>query len=194
MGVKVILASASPRRLALLKQIGISADVIKPEGFIELDGSSQSASETVRYNAMGKAKIIADNIISNDEIVVVGADTVVELDDVILGKPLNQEDARSMLERLSGKAHHVLTGVAVIYQNKAIFEKVTTEVVFRKLTAIEIETYLDTSESFDKAGAYGIQGRGAILVEKINGCYNNVVGLPVTKLYEMLQNMEVRGF
>ena len=113
----------------------------------------------------------------------IAADTVVVLDGQILGKPTDAADAVRMLTKLSGRTHKVLTGVAVSFQGRQLAEVCGTEVIFRTLTAAEIADYVATGEPLDKAGAYGIQGRGAVFVEKINGCYNNVVGLPLTRLH-----------
>ena len=122
------------------------------------------------------------------------ADTMVVLENEILGKPFDSNDAAAMLRKLSGRVHRVLTGVAVFYKTQNLVEVVETKVWFRSLSEIEINAYVATGEPFDKAGAYGIQGRGAVLVEKIDGCYNNVVGLPLTRLYQMMAQIGVKGF
>ena len=120
----------------------------------------------------------------------IAADTMVVLENEILGKPFDSNDAAAMLRKLSGRVHRVLTGVAVFYKTQNLVEIVETKVWFRSLSEIEINAYVATGEPFDKAGAYGIQGRGAVLVEKIDGCYNNVVGLPLTRLYQMMAQLE----
>ena len=186
-----VLASASPRRLALLAQIGVGADVC-PSNFVEIEGVSSSAQEVVRTNALGKGRKVLQTLQKSD--VVIAADTVVVLDEKILGKPKDAAEARKMLQLLSGRKHKVMTGVAVFYDEKELVDVVTTVVSFRQLTDTEIESYVATGEPLDKAGAYGIQGYGALLVDTIDGCYSNVVGLPLTRLYQMLAALEVKLF
>ncbi|MBQ7021038.1 MAG: septum formation inhibitor Maf [Phascolarctobacterium sp.] len=186
--MQVILASASPRRLALLQQIGIEAKVC-PADFDEVSGSAVQAEDVVLANAIGKCKAVVK--IKGDSLPVIAADTVVVAEGVILGKPKNEEDAIEMLKQLSGKTHKVMTGIAVSYAGEMLAEVCETEVVFRELTDEEIKKYVATGEPLDKAGAYGIQGKGAVLVEKINGCYNNVVGLPLTRLQLILAKLGV---
>lgn len=186
--MQVILASASPRRLALLQQIGIEAKVC-PADFDEVSGSAVQAEDVVLANAIGKCKAVVK--IKGDSLPVIAADTVVVAEGVILGKPQNEEDAVEMLKQLSGKTHKVMTGIAVSYAGEMFAEVCETEVVFRELTDEEIKKYVATGEPLDKAGAYGIQGMGAVLVEKINGCYNNVVGLPLTRLQLILAKLGV---
>ena len=186
-----VLASASPRRLALLAQIGIVADV-RPSNFAEIEGLACSAYDVVRTNAIGKGREVLQTCQKSD--VIIAADTVVVLNSKILGKPKDVEEAKAMLLSLSGRTHQVLTGVAIFHNERELIDAVTTAVCFRKLTEAEIEAYVATGEPLDKAGAYGIQGYGALLVETIDGCYNNVVGLPLTKLYQMLAELEVKLF
>ena len=186
--MQVILASASPRRLALLQQIGIEAKVC-PADFDEVSGSAVQAADVVLANAIGKCKAVVK--IKGDSLPVIAADTVVVAEGVILGKPQNEEDAVEMLKQLSGKTHKVMTGIAVSYAGEMLAEVCETEVVFRELTDEEIKKYVAAGEPLDKAGAYGIQGMGAVLVEKINGCYNNVVGLPLTRLQLILAKLGV---
>lgn len=188
--MQVILASASPRRLQLLQQIGIDAKV-HPAAFEEVSGAAVQADDVVLANARGKCRAVADAC--GDALPVVAADTVVVLDDRILGKPQDAKEAFAMLSALSGRTHKVLTGVAVCYRGRQAAEVCSTEVVFRSLSSEEIRAYIATGEPLDKAGAYGIQGRGAVFVEKIDGCYNNVVGLPLTRLHLMLAKLGVNG-
>ena len=141
------------------------------------------------HNAAGKCAAVAAKM--GDELPVIAADTIVVIDNVILGKPQDAAAAKDMLQRLSGRTHQVMTGVAVRYKGQQMSEVCVTDVSFRQLTAEEIDAYIATGEPMDKAGAYGIQGRGAVLVEKINGCYNNVVGLPLSLLYLMMQRLGV---
>lgn len=186
--MKVILASASPRRQALLQQIGIT-QLICPADFAEGSGNASQAQEVALYNAAGKCAAVAAKM--GDELPVIAADTIVVIDNVILGKPQDAAAAKAMLQRLSGRTHQVMTGVAMRYKGQQLSEVCITDVSFRQLTAEEIDAYIATGEPMDKAGAYGIQGRGAVLVEKINGCYNNVVGLPLSLLYLMMQRLGV---
>lgn len=187
--MRVILASSSPRRLQLLQQIGIEAEV-RPAAFDELS-TGKMADEIVLANAVGKCQAVC--AACGDKVPVIAADTVVVLDGQILGKPKDAADAVRMLTELSGRTHKVLTGVAVSFRGRQLAEVCETEVIFRTLTAAEIADYVATGEPLDKAGAYGIQGRGAVFVEKINGCYNNVVGLPLTRLHLMLAKLGVDG-
>lgn len=187
--MRVILASSSPRRLQLLQQIGIEVEV-RPAAFDELS-TGKMADEVVLANAVGKCQAVC--AACGDKVPVIAADTVVVLDGQILGKPKDAADAVRMLTELSGRTHKVLTGVAVSFDGRQLAEVCETEVIFRTLTAAEIADYVATREPLDKAGAYGIQGRGAVFVEKINGCYNNVVGLPLTRLHLMLAKLGVDG-
>ena len=187
--MQVILASASPRRLALLQQIGIEATVC-PADFDEVSGSAVQAEDVVLANALGKCKAVVK--IKGDDLPVIAADTVVVAEGVILGKPQDAEEAVKMLKQLSGKTHKVLTGIAIAYAGEILAEVCETKVVFRELSEDEIKQYVATGEPLDKAGAYGIQGKGAVLVEKIDGCYNNVVGLPLTRMQLILAKLGVR--
>ncbi|MDK2823328.1 MAG: nucleoside triphosphate pyrophosphatase [Clostridia bacterium] len=178
--MKIILASASPRRYELLKQIKIpfTVQVSKiNENKIKM-GKPQN---WVQNLALEKALDVAQSI---DEGLVIGADTVVVKENRVLGKPLTSEEAMSMLNFLSGSTHQVMTGIAIVNAvNQRIFTDVEiTTVKFRNLTEQEIYSYVASGEPMDKAGAYGIQGLGALLVEGITGCYFNVVGLPLNKL------------
>ena len=185
----VRLASGSPRRLELLRQIGLEVDVYT-SAFDEVSGDN--AEKVVAVNALGKGQLVVEQV--GSEIPVIAADTMVVLENEILGKPFDSNDAAVMLRKLSGRVHRVLTGVAVFYKTQNLVEVVETKVWFRSLSEIEINAYVATGEPFDKAGAYGIQGRGAVLGEKIEGCYNNVVGLPLTRLYQMMAQIGVKGF
>ncbi|MEE8540125.1 MAG: Maf family protein [Desulfobacterales bacterium] len=180
----LILASKSPRRRYLLNQAGLSFAVI-PSHFDESSVSLSSPSTYVKALAEGKAEDISHR---HPQSWVIGADTVVLIDGLILGKPGSRSQARTMLKRLSGKIHKVLTGYAIYCdaKQKKYSDVVTTEVAFKKLTAKEIEWYVHTAEPFDKAGAYAVQGLGSFLVKRINGSYTNVVGLPVCEVLELL--------
>ena len=182
-----ILASGSPRRLELLRQIGIEPQVELSNYHEEMRSSNPA--ELVMANAVGKGQSVVPNVTGDD--VVIAADTIVLLDNMILGKPKDSEEAVKMLRNLSGRTHEVLTGVAVFYKGKKKVAVEKTIVKFRKLTDREIQNYVKTGEPLDKAGAYGIQGRGAIFINSIEGCYNNVVGLPLTRLYTLFAELDV---
>lgn len=179
----IILASQSPRRRELMKYITEDFEVRVSEVDETLpDGISPA--EAVVYLSKIKARPFAD---SGD--VIIGADTVVALGSKILGKPANKEDAARMLGELRGKTHSVFTGVTVIKDGKEHSFYEETKVTFLNFSDAEIEKYVATGEPLDKAGAYGIQGYGALLVEKIDGDYFNVVGLPISKLNQVLINV-----
>ncbi len=185
----IILASMSPRRVELLRQIGCRFDVIPSHASEELPPGLDPASAVMEL-ALRKARSVAADIATG---IVIGADTVVVADGMILGKPEDPADAVRMLTKLSGKVHSVFTGLAVVDASEKTerIDYVETKVWFRELTPEEIEFYVATGEPLDKAGAYGIQGLGAILVEKIDGCYFNVVGLPLSKLALILRELGV---
>lgn len=183
--MQVILASASPRRQELLKYIFKKFE-IKPADVDETLDKNIKAENVAEYLARKKAGFIAEKY---PEALVIGSDTTVVIDNNILGKPNDKEDARRMLNTLSGKIHKVITGVSVFYKGKELSFSEVTEVVFFNLLKDEIEEYLKTDEWKDKAGAYGIQGKAGMFVEKINGDYNNVVGLPVARLNRYLKNL-----
>ena len=139
--------------------------------------------EMVKAQALGKARCAVG---VPDRSIVLGADTIVVLDNKVLGKPHDESDARHMLEHLSGRAHSVITGVALLIKGEEIVFHNETKVYFKQLAPFEIESYIASGEPMDKAGAYGIQGKGALWVDKIEGSYTNVVGLPVEHVYEEL--------
>lgn len=184
----IILASASPRRQELLKQIGCDF-TIKVSDIVEDNQQDLLPQQLAVSHAKAKAVDISLQGSAND--VIIGADTIVVLDGQVYGKPININDARSILTHLSGKQHQVITGIAVVYREQVWTDFVVTNVKIGNLTSKEIENYLATGEPMDKAGAYGIQGMGALLVEEIQGCYFNVVGLPLRKLSEVLRKAGV---
>lgn len=178
---KIILASGSPRRKELLEQIGVEFEIHKAEG--EETITSSIPEEAVKELSMQKAREVSGKC---DGDIIIGADTVVAVDGQILGKPVDRADAMRMLRLLQGKEHQVITGVTVILKEtgKTVsFAEVTKVHVF-PVTEEQMERYLETGEPMDKAGAYGIQGRFAVYVSGIEGDYNNVVGLPVGRLYQ----------
>ncbi len=187
-----ILASKSPRRRYLLQQAGLCFTVI-PSGVDEKAVPLTLSDDYVRSLAEAKADDIAARYPDNW---VLGADTIVRIDGMILGKPRSREDARCMLRRLSGQTHQVLTGYAICCRkrDRRFSETVITDVTFKELTEAEIEWYIHTREPFDKAGAYAIQGLGTFLVKRVNGSYTNVVGLPVCEVIEFLIREGILGF
>ena len=189
MDKKIILASNSPRRRELLAQIGLSFTV-DPADVDEsvLPGESPEA-YAVRV-ALDKARIAAKRAVEG---IIIAADTIVVVGEAILGKPADAADARRMLTDLSGREHKVVTGLAVVDAAtvRSAARISATRVWFRVLSDREITAYVATGEPLDKAGAYGIQERGALLVERIEGCYSNVVGLPLSLLGEMLREFGI---
>lgn len=192
--MKYILASASPRRRELLEQIGLEFEIIpacgeeviqyeRPEEVV-MDLSRQKAEEIVKK----RTEITIPEVI-------IGADTVVAYKDTILGKPKDKGDAYRMISLLQGNSHKVYTGVTLILRSgekttvHSFFEE--TKVTMYPMSEAEREWYIDTKEPFDKAGGYGIQGKCAIFIEKISGDYNNVVGLPVARIYQELLKIGV---
>jgi len=180
---RIVLASQSPRRIELLKKV-ISDFEIQVSNVDENSNSSDPISFVLKISQK-KAEKVAQNI---DSGVVIGADSIVVLDHKILGKPLDNEDAISMLKFLSGNEHRVYTGFTIIDKpsNQIISDYEMTKVTFRSLEMWEIEQYVKVAQPYDKAGAYGIQDESAVFVEKIEGCYYNVMGLPLTKLFKLL--------
>jgi septum formation protein len=179
---KIILASGSPRRQALLNQLGLEFEV-RTNGLEEIFDPAISPRENALRLSFEKADGVAKGL--NDGIVI-GVDTIVVLDGVMMGKPENRADAERMLGLLSGRKHEVVTGFTLIERpgGRMLSDAETTAVWFRKLDKTEIEEYVRSGSSMDKAGAYGIQSdMGAIFVERIEGCFFNVVGLPLTKFY-----------
>ncbi len=186
---EIILASASPRRAELLRRIGVEFRVVPSDVEERLEDSLDARSLALEL-ASQKARAVAARY---PEAIVLAADTVVCCDGEILGKPADRQDAVRMLRLLSGRTHEVSTGVVLRREStgQERCEVVTTRVTFRRLSQEEILGYIATGEPFDKAGAYGIQGYGALLVEGIEGCYSNVVGLPLAKVGEMLREFGV---
>lgn len=208
--IRYILASRSPRRRELLGQAGLTFDIIPAEG--EEAVVSEDPAKTVRALARSKAEEIADGIENGDivlperagtekadRLVIIGSDTVVAIDDEILGKPRDWAHAYAMIHALQDRTHHVYTGVSVICLDWRGPETVRTEHTFHECTEVhvlpmdeeEIRSYIDSSEPYDKAGAYGIQGAFGVYISGINGDYNNVVGLPIARLYHELKRLNL---
>ena len=185
----IVLASGSPRRQELLRRIGVTAfDVVKPEAD-EAYPAGLTAQETVAHIARAKAE--AAKRLTAPEDIVITADTMVFLDDERLGKPRDEADALRMLTELAGRHHTVCTGVTVRQGDKAIAFTTTTDVYFRAVSEAELRAYIATGEPMDKVGAYGIQGVGSLLVERIDGDFFNVMGLPVMPLSQALREFGV---
>jgi len=182
---RLILASGSPRRADLLRQIGLEFEVI-PSGVDENEISGSSPQEKALNAALAKALDVARKV---GEGIVIGADTIVVLEGRILGKPSGPQEAIRMLTLLSGKTHRVITGVALVDASSMKVESwvESTSVTFRELSPDEIVEYVETGIPLDKAGAYGIQDKAAAFVKRIEGCYFNVVGLPLAALIERLR-------
>ena len=189
---KLILASKSPRRKYLLEQAGLTFSII-PSDFDERTVTISEPDAYVKMLAEAKAFDISEQ---HPASWIIGADTIVLIDNKILGKPGSNAEARSMLEQLSGKTHQVLTGYCICCKNKntVYSETAKTDVHFKSLSNAEIDWYIQSGEPFDKAGAYAIQGIGTFLVKRINGSYTNVVGLPVCEVIEYLMEQDVLEF
>jgi len=181
---KIVLASGSPRRQELLGRIGITEfDIRVPEAKEDYP-AGLTPQQIVEYISREKADAAA--ALCSEEEIVITADTMVFLDDQRLGKPVDEADALRMLTSLQGRHHTVCTGVTVRQGDRILTESETTEVYFRPATEAELLAYIATGEPMDKAGSYGVQGKGALLVEKLNGDFFNVMGLPVLRLSRML--------
>lgn len=190
----IVLASASPRRAELLRSAGFEFTVAVAD-IDETRLADETPYEYVARLATGKARAVAQlpskaNMAGSDRPRILGADTTVVIDEEIAGKPVDVEDARRMLHRLSGQWHEVLTGVTLISGHQLLNCVEMTRVRFCLLTAAEIDWYVSTGEPLDKAGAYGIQGYASRFVERIEGSYSNVVGLPVNRVYEMMRQID----
>lgn len=187
LNMKIILASASPRRKELLTQIGIPFEIRVSE--VDEKVTTTVPAEVVQQLSGQKAEAVLA-VCEEEEVVVIGADTIVACDGKILGKPKDAEDAVQMLRMLSGRSHEVYTGVTLVYKGAKresyTFYEATT-VHFAVMSDAEIQTYVDTRDPLDKAGAYGIQGFCARYITGIEGDYNNVVGLPVCRVYQELK-------
>ncbi len=178
----IILASSSPRRRELLSMIGLQF-TIETSGEEEIQPHGLSPADFVKTLALQKAEPVAR---LHPQDCVIGADTIVYLEGDILGKPHTPERAKTFLTRMQGKSHVVYTGVAVLKNGKSDVRHCETRVTFASMTEREIDDYVATGEPLDKAGAYGVQGPGGIFVERVEGNYFNVIGLPLPLLYKML--------
>lgn len=190
----LVLASGSPRRRELLEALGFPL-VIRPVDVDESPNGGEAPDDYVRRLARTKAAAAAGLEEARTGELVLGADTIVVLDGEMLGKPTDSDDARSMLRRLAGRDHEVKTGVALRDLDRGLDEVVeeTTRVRFAPLSDEEIDWYVGTGEPLDKAGAYAVQGRGALFVEAVYGSYSCVVGLPIAATYQLLRRAGYRA-
>lgn len=184
----IILASASPRRKDLLKNIGLEFSVKLLEGIDESYPAELSGEEIAKHISLKKANAYLEHIDDTD--LIITADTIVYANHKVYGKPIDREDAKLMLQELSGKTHFVITGVTIATKQKVVTFAVQSEVTFASLSDTELDYYINTYRPFDKAGAYGIQEWiGMVGVERLNGCFFNVMGLPVHQLYQELKKI-----
>ena len=189
--MEIVLASKSPRRKELLKRVVNDFKIIESdfdEDSITFNGDVE---EYVKLLARGKALAVKEKV--NNKSLIIGVDTVVFYNNKILGKPKNYDDAYGMLSVLSGNTHKVYSGVCIVNTENLHIESFVceTKVKFSKLTDDQIDRYIESKEPMDKAGAYGIQGLGGVFVEKIDGCYYNVMGLPINKLNAFLCSYKI---
>ena len=187
---RIILASASPRRKELLEKLGLRFEV-EPSNYEEYTPSGLEPHELARRISREKAKAVASK---HEDAIVIAADTFIVFGKRILGKPHTAIEAREMLKTLSGQSHSVVTGFSIIDAgtNRTLSQSVETKVYIKKLTQVEIDVYVKSKEPLDKAGAYAIQGLGAVFVEKIEGDYFNVIGLPLSALTEALKEFGIK--
>lgn len=187
---KFILASASPRRKEILEAAGLDFDILVSEADEESVPRDIPPKLYVQELALLKAAAAAKTVLKSKQSFIISADTIVTLDGEILGKPYDEDNAKEMLRMLSARTHEVYTGYCVmrIADGKTVCNSVCTQVKFKELTDDTIDAYISTGEPMDKAGAYGIQGRGSVLADSISGDYFNVVGLPVSALSDTLKN------
>lgn len=184
-----VLASASPRRKELLEKMGLQFSIVVSEADESTVSRDIPVNLYVQELALLKASATAKMLLRNKKALIIAADTIVTLDGEILGKPDGEDGAKKMLSSLSGRTHEVYTGYCImrISDGKTVCNSVKTEVKFKTLKEQKIRSYIESGEPMDKAGAYGIQGLGSMLIEKINGDYFNVVGLPVSALADTLE-------
>lgn len=183
--MNIILASASPRRKEILENVNVKFTVVSSD-INEVILEDEPPKDTVMRLAFEKCMDVAKQY---EDALVIGADTIVVLDNKVLGKPKDEKNAYEMIKALSNKKHQVITGISLINLSldKKVIDYVVSEVTFKKLSDDMIKDYIKTKESLDKAGAYGIQGYGGLLVESISGDYFNIVGLPISRISDLLK-------
>lgn len=187
---KIILASSSPRRKELMTRLFNDNFQIITSSYEEDNNLNIDPKEMAMLHSLEKAKDVA----RNNNGIIIGADTIVVYGNKVLGKPKDKEDAKKMLKYISGKYVDVISGIAIVEGDKEINDYEITKVKMKQMTEKEIEAYVNTGEPMDKSGAYGAQEKGAVLIEKIEGCYFNVVGLPLFKLHNMLKDFNISIF
>ncbi len=183
---QIILASASPRRRELLSQIGVRV-MVQAVDIDETQKHNEPVMAYVQRLAMEKAQRGFDTIRNDNKLPVLGSDTIVEIDGLILGKPENRQQAKKMLQQLSAQKHTVHTSVAIVTEGKSLIDTSSTQVLFKTLKDQEIDLYLATGEADDKAGSYAIQGIAAQFIKNINGSFSGVMGLPLFETAELLK-------
>ena len=188
--MKIILASQSPRRKELLELMGIKKFEIIVSNVTETMDNDLDIFDKVKKLAYQKAKSVFD--ITQEDRIIIGSDTIVEKDRILYGKPKNEEDAKIMLNKFKNSKVNVITGIAVLIEEKGKISRSIdfdcSEVYIKDMSEKEIQNWIDTGEALDKAGAFAIQGRFCVYIEKINGNYDSIVGLPTAKLYDMIKN------
>lgn len=189
---EIYLASKSPRRRELLVQIGVEFSVLP----VDIDESrllDEPPVDYVKRVAIAKAKVGWNSLDKQKKMPVLGSDTSVVLDDIILGKPKNNDDARLMLRQLSGREHQVLTAVSIVFDSQIVCDLCTSLVTFVELSEADIDWYLSTKEGVDKAGGYAVQGLAALFIDKVEGSYSGIMGLPVRETGLLLSQMSEYG-
>ncbi len=189
MSAQIVLASGSPRRRELLEQLGLTFTVVAPD----VDESPLPGEDPIAYVgrvALDKVNAVAVNT-SVPDALVIAADTTIDLDGEIIAKPVDLDDARTMLRRLSGRVHAVHTGVALRRGDRCVSTTVTSQVTFVTLSDAGVEWYIGTGEPLGKAGAYAIQGAGAVLVQSVEGSVTNVIGLPLPTVVQLARELDV---
>lgn len=184
---KILLASGSPRRKELLARMGVDFD-IKPCDLDETYDESLNPIEVVEYLAKLKAEYINNTV---EDYVVIGSDTIVSIDEHILGKPKDKDDAYNMIKKLSDNWHEVITGICIFNGEEYLLEHEITRVHFVKMSEEEIQNYISLDEPYDKAGGYGVQGIAGMYIDSIEGDYYNIMGFPMAKVLNMLKRMSV---
>lgn len=182
--MKIVLASASPRRKEILENLGLEFEICPSDVDETIKGKISPEDAVIEIS---KAKALSCLEKYKDDVLVISADTVVCLDNKIIGKPKDESDAFDILKSLSGKSHFVFTGYTLATNDKIVTGAAKTQVVFKELSDKEILWYIGTKEPLDKAGAYGIQGKGSVFVKEISGDYLNVVGLPVSEIFDKIK-------
>ena len=189
--MRVVLASKSPRRKQILKDLGVDFEVVTVD--TEEYSNAKNPKIFVEDISREKGRAVLERI-DDKEALIISADTVVVLDDKILGKPKDEADAIKMLSDLSGKTHKVITAISLHFNGKVLTDHSVTEVTFDSIDEDSIKRYVDSKEPMDKAGAYAVQGKAAVWIKAINGCYFNVVGFPTHLIYDMLNRIDINPF